>query len=354
MSYINNQRPGVYSRYEVASVYTSPRSNQAAVVVAKADGGEDGKIYNFTSAAQAAEIFTADSAGKTMRGCISVLFAAGVSRVVAVPVSDSQDYTAAFGLIENVGGIGAVICDSTEVANLKALKLSVEKSSGELRERIAFCGATADSAKTTAEQINSERFVLTAPSVKLEDGSDHPVYGAASMAGMVLAANDCTYNFSGEKLDGVVSVEEMDEAKVQSLLLAGVTVLETATDSTAGENEAVECVRALTTKTKTADETDYSMRGLNVILSIDSVIQNIRAQLKACLRGMQLSSASLAAVQSQVVVVLEANKDRGVLQSYELPKVYTDESDPTVCIVELAMHVAQVVSQIFVKAHIQI
>lgn len=347
MNLISNQRPGVYSRYDISSAYTAPQSGGYAAVVAKATGGEVGTLYTFTTLAQLGEVFSPDQDGAALRGCAEILLRSGVSQMYAVAVA--EDYPAAFDLVSGLENVTALVCDCEKPEQLAAMKASVDKSAGALRERVGYCGlAGTQGATEAATALNSERMVLCCPAVAVSGGTQrHAAYGAAALAGRVLAQNDCTYNFSGEPLDRVEAPERLPEEDVQSLLACGVTVLE----QSGGQ---VECVRALTTRTRSGGETDYALRGLNTILYIDSVMQGIRASLRASLRGVQLTTRSLHSIQSQVVVELAEKADRGVIESFDTPKVYSDKSDPTVCVVELAFHVAHVISQIHVTAHIQV
>lgn len=347
MPVINNQRPGVYSRYDVSSAYAAPRSAAYAAVVARASGGERGVLHSFTSLSALAEAFPPDTGGAALRGCVQILLQSGVSKVYAVAVGP-EGYAAALVKTEQLENVGAVVCDAVEAADLAAVKLSAQVSAEALRERVAFCGAAADGAAQAAETLNCERVVLCCPAVKqVGGGSAHAAYGAAALAGKVLAQGDAAYSFSGEALATVEQPETLGESEIQALLAAGVSVLEQS-------GGAVECVRALTTRTKTGGETDYALRGLNAILCIDDVMRAVRAALKAVLRGGRASGRSLEAIRSQAAVVLADKKSDGVIERYEAPLARIHAEDPTVCVVELAFHVAHVVSQIHVSAHIQV
>lgn len=345
--YIDNQRPGVYSRYDISSLYTAQRSAGYAAVVAKAAGGETGKLYEFTGVAPLAEAFPADGGGDALRGCVQILLQSGVAKVYAVPVEEDF-YEDALALVEGLENVAAVVCDCVEAADLKALRDSVKRSSDALRERVAFAGICGAAAKEAAALLNSERVVLCCPDLQPAGGGHaRAVYGAAALAGKVLSQNDPAWNYSGEYLITVSGPPRLPESEVQALLAAGVTVLE--------ENGgAVEVVRAVTTRTKTGGETDYALRGLGAILCIDDVMRSVRAALGAALRGTHLSSRSLESIRSQAAVVLADKADAGVVESYEIPAVRLHESDPTVCVVELSFRVAHVVSQIYVSAHIQV
>lgn len=346
----DNQRPGVYSRYDISSVYAAPRSAGCAAVVAKArtslpeEGGKRGPVVEITRLAELAAGFLVDSDAHSLYGCVQILLRSGVGKVFAVPV-EGDDYASALARIEQEENIAAVVCDCADGEALEALRASVERSAQSLRERVGYCGlADAGEAAAAAQRLNSERVVLCCPAVCLE-GPDMPkaVYGAAALAGMVLSKNDCAYSFNGETLAAVHSPARLAEEDIQALIRAGVTVLEP-------RGGGAECIRAVTTRTFAGGETDYSLRGLNAILCIDNVMQALRATL----RGTRVSGRTAQSIQSQAAVVLSERRDAGVIESFETPRCAADPADPAVCVVELAFRIAHVISQIHVTAHIQV
>ena len=344
---INNQRPGVYSRYELSSDYATPRSLHAAAVVAKANGGIADTLYTFRSFAQAAEVFAPDTADTHMHTCIRLLFESGVSVVHAVAVGGG--YASALACIEQVDGIGAVVCDAQETPELVTLRDSMLRSAQALRERVAYCGADdAQAAITTARALNSERVVLCAPPTEVAGAPRAAaVYVACLLAGQVLAKNDCAYNWNAAAFPTLSAVPRLPEEQLQDMIAAGVCVFEMVGGT-------VECVRAVTTRTKNGAVEDRSLHALNTILIIDSVMQGLRARLALQLRGTRVSAASLSSIASQVTIELAARQDEGVIESFQPPAVALDDADPSVCVVRLSFKVAHVVSQILVTAHIQV
>lgn len=343
----NNQRPGVYARYDTSTAYSSPQSQGYAAVIAKASGGAPGTLYTFTSIAQLMEAFPLVLPDKPLRECVQILLQSGVSKVYAVCV-EQDFYEDAFALIEEIPGIRAVICDCSDDADFLALRDSVVRSAQGQRERIAYCGTSVLHAVQTAELLNSERVVLCCPSV-MPFGSEHAhtVFAGAAMAGRVLSKNDPTWNYSGDHFLTVHEPIVLTEHEIQALLAAGITVFEQ------GEG-AVECVRALTTRTKTGGELDYALRGLNAVLCIDDVMLSMRAALRAALHGSLMAERTLQAVRSQAAVVLAEKQDRGIVAAYQPPNTYGDPHDPSICVVELAFHIAHVINQIHITAHIQV
>ena len=341
-----NQRPGVYSRYDATSSYTAPMSLKYAAVVAKATGGEADALYSFGSMAEASEIFPYDADGIYMRDLIGLLFESGISRVLAVPVGDG--YETAFETLSTAENVGAVICDADGQEDLTKLKEYVIKSFEERRECIAFCGLDDAAAAEAAQALNCERVVMTCPVVALKkNGRRSAVFAAAAVAGKALATGDAAYNFNGEAFPLLTEPEALPENTIQHLLESGVTVFE----SVGGE---VECIRALTTRTKTNGVPERSMTGINTILIIDDVMQFVRATLRIQLRGGRVSGSPLESIRSQVVVALSQKQQEGLLESFAPPRCRPGLTDPSVCIVEMSFTVAHVISQIHVTAHIQV
>lgn len=342
---VQNQRPGVYSRYDMASLYTAPLSRKYAAVTAMTAGGEAGKTYRIKTYSEACEIFLPDTEGIFMRSIIAVLLGSGVSEILAVPVGDG--YEEALSLLETAENIGAIICDSQEPGVLAALKDRVQKNSAERRECLGFCGiAEPDAAISAAEALNCERIVLACPQVTYRaSGASSPVIAAAALAGKILASADAAINLNGEEFAALASVGILPEKTIQALLTAGVTVFENV-------GGAVECIRALTTRTKTNGAPDRSLAGINTMLITDDVMSSLRSSLKRVLRGGRAGGSPIDSIRSQAAVVLQEKQSAGLIESFDPPHCRASESDPAVCVVELSFAVAHVISQIHVTAHI--
>lgn len=339
----NNQRPGVYSRYDVSTLYAASSSSKYAAVVAKAAGGDPDIPQAFTSYTGAREIYGPED--RMMLGAMSILFGSGVSRVIAVPVA-GNDYTAALAAAASMDGVGAVVCDAEETGDVKKVLASVEAASGALRERIGYCGVgDGEAALAAAGALDSERMVLCCPGgLPLGDtGEPSPFFTAAAVAGAVLAADDPVHNFSGQGITCLEPPRRLAEEQVQNLLAGGVTVVEPV-------GEGVQIVRALTTKAGS----DRAMGSLNTILVIDDVMADTRATLQQRLRGSRITAHSRDSILAQVMVVLAGKQDDGIIESFLAPKVYAHEEDPSVCVVELSFQAAHVLSQIHLVAHIQV
>ncbi|MFV0402146.1 MAG: phage tail sheath C-terminal domain-containing protein [Oscillospiraceae bacterium] len=342
----DNMRPGVYSSYTVTSRYAAPRSPRGAALICGTSFQLAEKTYRLTSYGQAAELFSAASSRRALE-CCRILFENGVSPIWFSMLD--RGYGAALNRLAEEDEIGAVITDCTGPLDVKAMMESVEESCGKLHERLIFFGiGEVALAMSTAKAVNSERAVVCCPGVSpISSENRAAIYGACALAGRVLANNDPVYNYNGCVLDGVETPDKLAEDDIQQLLAGGVTVLE----EVGGQ---VECVRAVTTRTLSNGAEDNSMRPLNTILIIDDVLRGIRQSLRARLRGAKLAGQSFASVASQVTVELAAKQDDGIITGFDAPSVYAHSADPTVCVVELAFRVANVIGQIHITAHVQV
>jgi hypothetical protein len=303
-----------------------------------------GTLHRFADYPAAAALLEGLAGGERLLKTVRLLFDSGVSAVVAAV--KSHDLADALELLREEDAIGAVVCDAADEEDMAALKTHLAACAGDRRERIAFLGAAGkDVAVEMAQELNDERVVLCCPAAVIDVDSDtDALYAAAAMAGAVLSANDPVHNWNGEVLGALSGCTKLPETDIQVLLAAGVTVLE----ERDGE---VSCIRAMTTKTTTAGVADGSLKSLNTILIIDDVMRTVREALTARLRGARVS---METVKAQVTVELAAKQEDGIIESFEVPTVHADGTDPSTCVVEIAFRAAHVLSRIHITAHVSI
>ena len=340
----NNQRPGVYSGYSINSRYAAPRSRQAAALVLYFPA--EHQLYKFENENEAALELDLPTQNNALCAC-RILFASGVSRVYLLPIQTTVNDT--LQQISQLKDIGCIISENRPMNDLQALISSVKQSSEQRLERLLFVGTdTANEATTAAESINHERGIVCTPACTAPgDDTSRGLYSACAVAGAVLGENDPAHNFSGDILLVLSDVNELTESEIQQLIANGVCVLE----KVSGQ---IECVRAVTTRTKLGDNAELSMRPLNTILIIDDVMRTLRTGLSALLKGMRAGAASQSAIASQATVLLAAKCDEGILASFSPPVVTPDNTDPSVCIVDVSFNVAHVVEQIHLSAQVRL
>lgn len=349
-------RPGVYSQYDIVS---RPKRNQDCCVFfcggAKVQNGKNlpaGEIVQLNSIAQLKEYFAAEGDGEVFCNLCSVLLHGGVGKVYAVPLTidgskaAASQYTAAFEKLCRVKHSGIMLCDSMEESVLEQLVGAVREAAQRQKERIAVAAVSKETAQQVAKKQNQERLVLCCQKTNsIFYSQESELVSAAALAAM-LATERPTDSFHFKILETLKAVEELTEEETEAMLQSGVTVLE---ESETG----VECIRCVTSRTQSNGEEDRSFTQVNTIMMIDDVIRAVRERLSDLIRGGQ-AVFSEDSIASQTAVVLDEKKQEGYLTDFEPPIVYRQTQDSSVCTVELEFHLASVLSQIYLVAHISL
>jgi len=347
MNVTEHQRPGVYSVYDASSALWGRTGGRAAAVAAVCSKGEAGKVYPLTGYEQAVTAFTATEA---MTELVKALFANGAAKIYAVPVTAPTagsnglaGYKAAFGAIEGVEDVAAVICDSTDLSVQQALRDSVKAASEARRERLAVvCGDNDETAAALSERaggLNCERVVLIAPG-----GAVH----AAAVAGVIAGGSDPAQPLGGAELKEVPDLTvSWSDSEIDTLVLGGVTPLEQV-------GGIVSVVRGITTRTKTGQTLDPTWRELSTIRIVDDVIPSLRSALRSKFSRAKNTEQGRGAIRSQVIVVLEGKVRQEIIAGYEDVTVSAVENNSTVCMVEFKFTVTHGLNQIWLSAHITV
>ena len=350
-------RPGVYSQYDVIS-----RQKNFAGKYAFFCGGakvkEDkslpaGGVVQLRSIEQLDEYFEEQGTGRVFCEVCRILLQSGIEGLYVVPVTtdgsepESGLYSAAIQKLCEVKRRGVILCASSDQSVLEVLRDQVQLASENERERLAIGAVEKESAAQVAQALNSERFVLCAQQAAVQaDGEGSVLMSAAAVAAM-LAVCEPAQSLHGQALEALADVEALEEEEVETLLGAGVTVLEQ------NEGGAVECIRCVTTRTATGGEEDRTFAPVNVVLMIDNIIQSVRQRLTGMIKGA-MTGFSEDSIATQVTVILDEKKQEGLIRDFQPPVVYREEEDPSVCVVELEFGLTAVLSQIYLTAHISV
>ena len=223
------------------------------------------------------------------------------------------------------------------------LKEQVELASQNERERLAVGCVAKEQAAQTAKSLNCERMVLCCQKAGMKEES--LTVCAAAVAAM-LAVGEAMDSYHSRPLEGIEQLELLSEQEIETLLGDGVTVLEMADGQ-------AECIRCVTTRTRTGNEEDRTFSSVNVVMMIDEIIRAVRERLSEMLKGKRVGF-SQDSVVAQAAVVLDEKKQQGLITSFEPPVAYVQKEDPSVCVVELEFDLAAVFSRIYLTAHISI
>ena len=297
-----------------------------------------GGVVQLKSLGQLEEFFEPQGAGKEFCRVCRMLLNVGVSGVYAVPltVDGSQAgeelYEGALRKLCEIKRGGVILCDSTKPEVLHKLK-----------ERLAVGCVAKEQAAQTAKSLNCERMVLCCQKAGMKEES--LTVCAAAVAAM-LAVGEAMDSYHSRPLEGIEQLEPLSEQEIETLLGDGVTVLEMADGQ-------AECIRCVTTRTRTGNEEDRTFSSVNVVMMIDEIIRAVRERLSEMLKGKRVGF-SQDSVVSQAAVVLDEKKQQGLITSFEPPVAYVQKEDPSVCVVELEFDLAAVFSRIYLTAHISI
>jgi len=344
-----NERPGVYSSYQVTSPLTAGGGSPAVGIAAIAASGTALTAVTLTSYAAAATAFGAES---NMAKLVRLLLRNGAPEVVAVPVSiggtpSASDYAAAFAVLMADSAVRYMVCDSRAAAVHAELESAIEGAGSELcKYRVGFVEASGSVAELTAKAaaMNCERMVLV--SGVETDGVPGSV--AAAMAAVVAAEPDPARPFNGAELSGVGAVSALfTDAQITTLVQGGVTPVETLSGT-------VSVVRAVTTRAATGGVADPTWRELGTVLIADDVITTVRDSLRRRFTRTKNTAQTRGAIRTQVVIELEAKLAAAVIDGYGDVTAAADGSDPTVCVVGFEFTVAHGLNRIELTAYITV
>ena len=338
-----NERPGIYSDYQVTSAVTGSAGGGVVGLAALASSGTVGEVVRLRSYAEAAAVFGADSTMAKLAGLVLLNGAAEV-HAVRVQSNVTSAYTAAFTALLADTQVRYMICDSRSAAVYAAMKSSILYAPEHSKYRIGIVegSGTVSEMVSTASVLNCERMVLCTP------GTGDAGEIAAAIAGTLSGSSDPALPLGGAVLKGVTNAPApWSDTDVNTLVRGGVTPVE----NVAGE---VAVVRGITTRTTTAGEADATWRELTTVLVVDDVIPTVRAALRSRFARSKNTAQTRGAIRTQVVIELENKLSREIIDSYDSVTAVPSEEDPTVCVVSFAFTVAHGLNQIHLTASITV
>lgn len=343
-----NERPGVYSSYEVTSALYGSGAGRAVGVAATASAGTKGQVTAFTGYAEAAAAY---GPGSNLAKLVKTLLENGAPMIYAVPVVTSgtaaqTDYNAAFAALMEEPNIGVMVCDSHSAPIQKALRDAILSGTEQTKYRVGVVeqSGTATALCTAAAALNCERMAL----VGNTDSTGVPGTAAAAVAGIIAGSTDPALPLNGAPLRGIGALSAgFTDSEVTTLIQGGVTPIEVI----GGD---VTVIRGLTTRTKTGDVPDSTWRELSTILIVDDVLPAVRNSLRARFARTKNTAQTRGAIRTQVIIELESKLQAEIIDGYSAVTVRADDADPTVCLVSFAFTVAHGLSRIELMAHITV
>lgn len=338
-----NERPGVYSSYEVTSSVNGSSAGGAVACAAIGAKGTALGVQRITSQAAAAESF--GTGGITELCALALRNGAGAVYACALEEgAEEADYAAAFEKLCAVENVSVLFCDSRESQVHGAMREAILSASEAYCYRIGVvecCGSTTQLVAAAAG-LNSERIVLLAAGEENEPGAC-----AAAFAGVVAATNDPALPMNGAELRGVEWGTVWADADVNTLVRGGVSLIESAAGTPY-------VLRAVTTRTTTSGAPDSTWRELTTVRIIDEVIPGIRASLRRRFARAKNTAQTRDAIRTQVIIELQSRLEREIIDSYGAVTAQPSAEDPTACQVEFEFTVAHGLNHICLSARITV
>lgn len=348
MSFVYQNRPGVYAGYDVSGVYSGAIAGKVIAVAAQST--LPAKVYVYTDYASAYRRGDNSQLGKMLK----LLYENGAYKVLAYPVGIDNIgvYDTAITALFAAGEPDYLVLgsDSEEIQLLA--KQQMEQLQQEQRECICFMGMTdagIDEIAARAEKLNSERVVLLGQNVTLEDEtqSSGGSMAAAALAAQLSAQTDPAVPLHGMVLEGLADTEYLTDSQLDALIQSGVTTLEAV-------NGSVSIIRGLTTRTKTDNQPDTTLGDLNTIMVIDTVIPGLRELLRKKFTRSKNNETTRTAILHQMVTALEEYLSNEIIDSYSDLQVTADPKNAGVCLVSFRFAVTRGINLIYLTAHITV
>ena len=337
-----NERPGVYTSYEVSGSLYGGRVGSAVGLAATATGGETGQVVLLSGYAQAQEVF----GGGNLVKIAEILFRNGAPKVYAVKVEGTA-YTPGFEALMEQEDIRFMVCDHRG-GGIHVLMDAAIKAGGE-RSKYRIGIVETDKTDTdglimAANILNSERMMI----VSHFETEGTPGAVAAAVCGVAAGSGDPALPLNGAQLKGLGAIgANYSDEDVSLLIGEGVSIVETV-----GGVKSI--VRAVSSRTLTNEVKDYTWREISTVMILDEVIPSIRDGLKLKFSRAKNNAQTRGAIRTQVLVALEAYLRREIIDSYGEINVEASAEDPTCCLVSFAFTVAHGLNKIELKAHITV
>lgn len=265
-------------------------------IVAVSDGGTPNTIYDLTGLAEAETAFGAED---RFTNLISILFANGATRVLAIPVTADWGYDTAISMLRNQAseyGVDVMTCDSGDIVVQQALQYCVEATS---TIGVVGCGMmeTPPQAVERAGRINSSRMVLVSPAALAATNTG--AMSACAVAAVISACAASGESIDGKPLSGLPGLmAALSNKNINQLASSGVTPLIAADGQ-------ISIVRAVTT-----DGVPYGRKGDDVYVVTDATMTGIANAIRAkadTIAGIKPSE--FAAGISAITTLLEGVAD---------------------------------------------
>lgn len=340
------KKPGVYMGYTAVSANGKGLSEKSAALIMFDDLAEEIGGKSFGSAIDMKKDFSEPKNKKLLDGA-EILFKEGVRKVYVYFAKDKLSVGNCLLNMEEKEDIGGIVLDELLAEFKKDANEHAKKMTEAKKERMIFLGLENVSlAVAAARELNSERAVVTAGKGSY-GGKDESFYLSAFMAAVKLSQTDPTRGLSlleTKTIEGIF--KNPTDEEIETAISGGVTVFEKLP-------HAVCLVKALTTRTKNGEIEDRSLCPLTNVLKADYISERLKNMLYGLIKSLG-GKLNYDCISSQICVLMTELREEGLIESFEVPKIYPVGSDSSVCAVELSFKLSVSVDTIHINTRLVI
>jgi len=337
-----NERPGVYTSYEISSGLRGSASGGVVGLAAASQNGTANTVVTVTEETAARSTFGTGN----MAELASILLANGASAVCCCRVNGT-DYESAFAALMEKEEVQFMVCDSRDATVHAKMLAAISGADEKSKYRIGIVETTETAAANLiakAQAINSERMVLISHCCT----SGTTGAAAAAVCGQLAGETDPAIPMNGVVLKEIGAIgANFSDANLNLLVQGGVLPLETM-------NGKVSIIRGITTKSMTGGVSDATWREVNTIRIVDTVVPTIRDSLRTAFYRAKNTAQTRGAIRTRVIIELERFMQLEIIDGYENVTVAAMANDPTVCEVSFQFQVAHGLNTIQLTAHITV
>lgn len=244
--------------------------------------------------------------------------------------------------------IYCVVSDTNTIPLINHMKTRLENDNFCVNQKLCICNLDPnENAISIAQTTNCSRILIAYPDISIPFRSPNVSNGL--LAAAISKGELIKSNLAGARLKGTYLFnQKLTEEMKNELLYWGVTVLEPI-------GSELEIIRAVTTKTiNQLGDKDNTYRNISVVHALDTVSQSLTSFLKKRLNGITSATSSLGSILTLVICELSTLKQDGIISDYERPIVRLDQNDPSICMIEVSVLLAQGVNQIYINLNINL
>lgn len=268
--------------------------------------------------------------------------------VIGVHENDKEEYKKALDMLLKNQEIYCIVSDYNPIEIINHMKSRFENLDFCCGRKFFIANLPSNEKSLEfAKKANCSRILISYPCIRIPFNECDVSNGL--LAALISKGDLIKSNLAGQKVKGEYFInEDLTEEQKNELLYNGVTIFENSSNE-------VEVIRVVTTNMFNENgEKDNTYRDISVVYSIDVVFNSITSLLKKRLNGITSTATSLGSILTLVICELNTLKENSIIADYKRPLIRLDETDKSICIVELSVLLSQGVNQIYINLNINL